>query len=157
MSPTENHVITMLQTAYRMEIETVTNYLANSVFLDGIDAMEVRRSLADDVAEELNHARMLAERIKQLGGRIPGSLELEFDQKSMQPPEDPREISSVIAGVIEAEQGAIDHYLAIIRATAGGDPVTADLATKILAEEEQHRILFEGFQSAALVRNSWNS
>ncbi|REJ73783.1 MAG: rubrerythrin [Planctomycetota bacterium] len=136
----------MLQTAYRMELETVTNYLANSVHLDGVEAEEVKRSLAGDVQEELGHATRLANRIKQLGGRIPGSLELNFDQESMRPPKDSTDVLSVVRGVVDAETSAIEHYRDVIKAAEEmSDAVTADLATQLLADEEEHRTQFEGF------------
>ncbi len=143
----QNHseVISLLQTAYRMEVETVCNYLANSIHLDGVQAEEVKRSLAEDVTEELGHARRLAERIKQLGGRVQGSLELQFDQESLRPPKSTTDVLSVVKGVVDAEKTGIAHYRHIIRVTAESDPVTADLVTQILGEEEAHRSLFEGF------------
>ncbi len=142
---TESNVISMLQKAYRMELETVINYLANSVYLDGVKAEEVKRSLASDVTEELGHARRLAERIKQLKGRVPGSLELHFDQESLRPPEDTTDVLAVVRGVVDAEREAIAHYKSIIKETETEDPVTQDLAIQILADEEEHRTLFEGF------------
>lgn len=148
-------IITLLQTAYRMELETVTNYLANSIYLDGVDAVEIKRALASDVPEELNHAQLLGNRIKQLGGRIPGSMELTFDQQSLLPPEDPLNIVSVINGVVDAERSAIEHYLKIIHQASESDPVTVDLATRILAEEEEHRTMFEGFQAGMVIRTEW--
>ena len=51
----------------------------------------------------------------------------------------------MIRGVIEAEAGAIDHYNRIIEASEGVDPVTQDMVTEILHDEEGHRRLFEGF------------
>lgn len=141
-------IVEMLQVGYRMELETVTNYLANSVHLDGVAAEEIKRALAKDVPEELGHATSLAKRIKQLGGRIPGSLELTFDQESLRPPQSTTDVRSVIEGVIEAENSAIEHYEAIFhRAEEENDPVTADLITKLLADEEEHRTLFEGFRA----------
>ncbi|MBD3676131.1 MAG: rubrerythrin [Planctomycetaceae bacterium] len=146
MSDDKQQIIDMLHKAYRMEVETVANYLANSIHLDGVRAEEVKRSLDEDITEELGHAQKLAHRIKQLGGRVRGSLELEFDQKSLRPPEDSTDVLSVVKGVIEAEKTGIDHYRSIIDATEENDPVTADLVTQILAEEEEHRTQFEGFQ-----------
>lgn len=137
--------IEMLQKAYRMEIETVANYVANSIHLDGFRAEEVKRSLAADVTEELGHARRFAERIKQLGGRIPGSLELEFDQDFLRPPSDTTDIRTIVEGVIEAEEGAIKHYSEIIRATVDSDPVTADMTTEILGDEDKHATQFRGY------------
>ena len=148
-SDQKQHTVQLLQKAYRMEVETVMNYLANSVYLDGMQAEEVKRALSADVTEELGHARRLAQRLKQIGGRIPGSLELKFDQESLRPPQATTDVKSVINGVIEAENSAIEHYRDIIHhAESNDDPVTADLATQILADEEEHLRLFEGFLAA---------
>ncbi len=149
MTDATQHTIQMLQKAYRMEVETVMNYLANSVHLDGMQAEEVKRALSNDVTEELGHAQKIAHRLKQMGGRIPGSLEMKFDQESLRPPGDTTDLGSVIEGVIEAETAAIDHYRDIIHhAVSNDDPVTADLATKLLGEEEEHLTLFQGFHAA---------
>lgn len=145
----QKQTVQMLQKAYRMELETVMNYLANSISLDGMQAEEVKRALSSDVTEELGHARRLAGRIKQLGGRVPGSLEMTFDQESLRPPQKSTDVNSVINGVIEAESSAIEHYRNIIRhSESSADPVTADLATQLLADEEEHLVLFQGFHAA---------
>jgi len=140
-------VIDLLRTAYMMELETVENYLANSVYLDGIHAETIKASLARDVAEEFSHASRLARRIKELGGRVPGSLELERSQATLQPPESSTDVDAVISGVIEAEQMAIEQYRKVIRATDDEDYVTQEMAISILAEEESHLVLFEGFRA----------
>jgi bacterioferritin len=139
------HVLAALRKAYRMELETVMNYLANSVYLDGLRAEEVKSALSKDVPAELGHATKLAHRIKQLGGRVPGSLDLEFDQTELQPPESPVNMRQVVEGVIQAEKTAIAHYRKIIRDVEGEDYVTQDLCIKLLADEEEHRVQFEGF------------
>ena len=59
-------IIEELTRAYWMELETVLNYIANSTNLDGVRAEEIKKSLAADVTEELNHATQLANRIKTL-------------------------------------------------------------------------------------------
>ena len=51
----------------------------------------------------------------------------------------------LVRGVIEAENGAIDHYNQLIEMTEGVDPVTNDMVIAILRDEEGHRRLFEGF------------
>jgi bacterioferritin len=138
-------IIGLLTQAYWMEIETVQSYIANSVNLDGVRAQEVKTSLAADVTEELGHAQQFANRIKQLYGKVPGSFEFKPSQKSLQPPADTTDVDTVIRGVIEAEQGAIDHYMKVIKVTSEVDPVTADMVTTILADEEEHLRMFEGF------------
>jgi bacterioferritin len=138
-------IVQMLSRAYWMEVETVMSYLANSVNPDGVRAQEVVASLREDVQEELGHATQFANRIKELYGIVPGSMDFQAEQSYLQPPERQSDIVHVIEGVIEAETGAIDFYNQIIRATEESDPVTNDMVIAILHDEEGHRRLFEGF------------
>lgn len=138
-------IVTLLKKAYAAELETVQNYLANSVWLDGLRAREIAEALSQDVNEELGHAQKLAHRIKQLGACPPGSLDLPRTQRSLQPPADSTDLRSVVEGVLQAEKEAISTYQEITKACGDADLVTQDLAIEILAEEEAHRTLFEGF------------
>jgi len=138
-------ILEMLATAYWMELETVMSYLANSVNPDGVRAQEIIESLERDVDEELGHAKQFANRIKELYGVVPGSLEFSPEQSYLQPPEHQTDIVHVIKGVIEAETGAIDHYNRIIETADGVDWVTQDMVIAILRDEERHRRLFEGY------------
>ena len=144
MAATNEEVIEMLQEAYCMEIETVMNYLANSTNLDGVRAEEIKKSLAADITEELTHAQQLAQRMKQIGGFVPGSAGVKIGGQR-QPPEDTTDVMAVIQAVIEAESTACDQYKKIIRATEGEDYVTQDLCIRLLAAEEEHLVLFRGF------------
>jgi bacterioferritin len=139
------NVVALLTKAYWMEIETVINYLTTSVNVDGIRAQEIRESLAQDVQEELGHAQQFADRIKELYGVVPGSEEFKPEQHYLQPPEHQTDLVHVIRGVIEAENGAIEHYTRIIEETDGVDHVTQDMVIAILRDEQGHRRLFEGF------------
>jgi len=47
--------------------------------------------------------------------------------------------------VLEAERDAIPRYEQIIRACEGNDYVAQDIAIQLLADEEEHRVHFEGF------------
>jgi bacterioferritin len=138
-------LIEMLKKAYFMELETVMSYVANSINPDGVRAQEIRESLAEDIQEELAHAQEFANRIKELYGTVPGSLEFAAEQSYLQPPDHQTDIVHVIKGVIEAETGAIEHYNRIIEFTEDIDPVTNDMVIAILRDEEGHRRLFEGF------------
>ncbi len=139
-------IIDMLTAAYWMELETVTNYIANSVHLDGVRAEEIKKSLGADVAAELGHAQALARRIKEIGGRVQGSIDFKPQQKSLQPPPDSTDVVAVIKGVIEAEDAAIAHYGKLIELCGEAhDYVTQDLCITQLADEEGHRVMFAGF------------
>ena len=145
MTQKREEIIGLLKTAYFMELETVINYVTNSINPDGVRAQEVKESLEEDIQEELGHAQQFASRIKELYGVVPGSMGFKAEQTYLQPPEEQIDVVHVIKGVIEAETGAIEHYTRIVEVTEGVDPVTQDMVIDILRDEQGHRRLFEGF------------
>jgi bacterioferritin len=138
-------IIELLIKAYNAELETVMNYIANGTNLDGVRAKQIKDSLVADVAEELGHAQQLANRVKTLGGEVPGSQKLDWTQKELQPPKDSTDVVAVIKGVIAAEESAIAGYEDIVQVTDGVDFVTQDLAITLMADEQEHRREFIGF------------
>ena len=138
-------IVELLKTAYFMELETVMNYVTNSINPDGVRAQEVKENIEADIQEELAHAQQFAQRIKELYGTVPGSMDFRAVQEKLQPPADQIDVVHVIKGVIDAEDGAIEHYTRIIQETEEVDPVTNDMAIAILRDEQGHRRLFEGF------------
>jgi bacterioferritin len=145
MREEREQLIQLLTKAYWMEIETVISYTANSINPDGVRAQEIIESLEEDIQVELGHARQFGERIKELYGVVPGSLDFTAEQSYLQPPDQQTDIVHVIKGVIEAETGAIDHYNKIVEYCDDKDLVTQDMVIDILRDEEGHRRLFEGF------------
>ena len=127
LSEERDELIQLLTKAYWMEIETVMSYIANSTNPDGVRAQEIIESLEEDITEELGHARQFGNRIKELYGVVPGSLDFSAEQSYLQPPEHQTDIVHVIKGVIEAESGAIEHYNHVIEFCEGKDPVTQDM------------------------------
>ena len=121
-SEQREEILELLKKAYWMEIETVMSYIANSVNPDGVRAQEIKESLETDIQEELGHAKLFAQRIKELYGVVPGSQEFEAEQSYLQPPDQQTDIVHVIRGVIEAESGAIEHYNRIIEVTIRSTP-----------------------------------
>jgi bacterioferritin len=140
-------IVQLLTKAYWMEMETVISYLSNSANLDGVRAEEIAENLANDVQEELGHAKLFAERIKDLYGTPPGSMDFTPEQTYLQTHEDGTDVVSVIKGVIEAEAGAIEHYTRIIEACDGVDWATQDMVIDILRDEENHLRTFERYLS----------
>jgi bacterioferritin len=138
-------ILELLERAYWMEIESVMSYIANSVNPDGVRAQEIREALEDDIQDELGHAQRFANRIKELYGVVPGSMDFRAEQSYLQPPEQQTDIVHVIKGVIQAEIGGIEHYNRIIEACDGVDWVTQDMTIDVLRDEEGHKRLFEGF------------
>ena len=142
---TTEDIIRELQVAYWMEMETVMNYISNSINLDGVRAEEIKSSLAADIVEELTHAQNLARRIKTIGGKVPGSAQFKAGQDTLQPPADSTDVISVIKGVIAAENAAITQYNKLIKLCDGVDYVTQDLCIQSLSDEETHRRDFLGY------------
>jgi len=138
-------IVELLKTAYFMELETVMNYVTNSINPDGVRAQEVKENIEADIQEELAHAQQFAQRIKELYGTVPGSMDFRAVQEKLQPPADQIDVVHVIKGVIDAEDGAIEHYTRLIQETEEVDPVTNDMVIAILRDEQGHRRLFEGF------------
>jgi bacterioferritin len=145
LSERREAIVELLKTAYFMELETVMNYVTNSINPDGVRAQEVKENIEEDIQEELTHAQQFAARIKELYGVVPGSLEFKASQDTLQPPDDQVDVVHVIKGVIDAEDGAIQHYTRIVEETEEVDPVTQDIVIAILHDEQGHRRLFEGF------------
>lgn len=145
LSEKREAIVELLKQAYFMELETVMNYVTNSINPDGVRAQEVKENIEQDIQEELTHAQQFAARIKELYGVVPGSMDFKASQAKLQPPEDQIDIVHVIKGVIDAEDGAIQHYTRIIEETEEVDPVTQDMVIDILRDEHGHRRLFEGF------------
>src|SRR4028118_1573189 len=129
-------IVELLKTAYFMELETVMNYVTNSINPDGVRAQEVKENIEADIQEELAHAQQFAQRIKELYGTVPGSMDFRAVQEKLQPPEDQIDVVHVIKGVIDAEDGAIEHYTRIIQETEEVDPVTNDMVIAVLRDEE---------------------
>lgn len=132
-------IIRELTRSYWMELETVQNYIAHSVNLEGIRAKEIRESMGEDVETELSHGRRLAQRIHVLGGIVPGSLEFRAEQRGIQPPKDSTDVLSVIRGVIQAEDQAIEQYRRIIEICDEVDWATQDMCIELMADEQSHR------------------
>lgn len=142
---TKTDIIEGLIKAYWAELETVMNYIAHSINLDGVRAEEIKKALAVEVQDEIGHAQMIAKRIKELGGTIPGSFDIQTTQKTLQPINDTTDVEYVIRGVIDAENIAIAGYNKLIKDCDGIDYVTQDLVITLLADEESHKSIFEGY------------
>ena len=138
-------LIGMLAAAYWMEVETVMSYISNSINPDGVRAREVSEHIERDIMEEIGHAQQFGQRIKELYGVVPGSMDFKAQQKYLQPPKQQTDVVHVIRGVIAAETAAIEHYERIIDFCDGLDLVTQDMVITIQRDEQQHRRLFEGF------------
>lgn len=132
-----NVVIPLLQKAHAAEVETVQNYLAYLVWLDRVRAQEIFDVIAGHVPDELAHAKRLARRLEQLDAhpQLPAALPHQEAQPKAGVPGDPQ---WVVADVLRSKLDAITAYREIFTTCQDTDPVTANLATSVLADEEAH-------------------
>src|SRR5205823_2013711 len=65
MAASKDQIVAALQKAYNMELETVTNYLANSIHLDGVRADAIKKALTADITGELAHATQVGHLLRQ--------------------------------------------------------------------------------------------
>ena len=144
MNETHHETIDLLCQAYSMEIETVMNYIANSTRTSTGCVPRRSRSPWRPMRLRRSPRGRFGRRIKQLGGLVPGSAAVEVGRQ-VQPPEDTTDVVGVIDAVIKAEEAACAQYNKIIKATDGRDYVTQDLCIRLLADEEDHLILFRGY------------
>lgn len=135
-------IITELKRSYAIELETIQNYLANSIDLEGTNAEVIRKSLDKEITLKLKHARRLAKRIHVLGGRVPGSLELPRNQNFLQPPLEKGNVIAVIRGVISTSEISIKQYERIISLADGLDHVSQDMVIDLLSDERELRRVF---------------
>lgn len=126
--------------AYFAELETAMNYISLINNLRGVEAEIIKDILREEVKEEFDHAQKLADRIRVLGYRLPASSgfrdsDISIGQRMLQ---EAQTVTSCCKAVIKAESEAMDLYKEIIDLAADRDPVTADLVTELLADEENH-------------------
>lgn len=147
MEATQLHtdILDGLKLAYGMKAESAINLMAASVNLDGLRASTLRGMLKSESEIELHQSSKLASRIKVLGGSVPGSMQMEYKQRYLQPSPDSADIVSIIRGVIRAKEAAIIHYRRMVDLTDGSDLATAALMTELLATEEERRREYAGF------------
>jgi bacterioferritin len=138
-----SNIVELLQAAYIAELQTVEDYLANSVWLDGPGSRQIAESLDVYIAQELAHAKRIAIRLKELGVRSPDAFRKEAQR--ILPLHDETDPLIAVEGVLEAERNAIVRYEKLIEACEGKDIITQDLIIAILADEEKHRKVFEDF------------
>lgn len=153
MTNQNSEVVELLQQAYVDELETINNYLSIGNAIDGILGKQVGDSLLDDVDEELEHAKLLANRLDVLGVTPKTSLETESTQHEFDISEQNLTVENVIKGVLTAEEAAIETYENLITAAQEKeDEVTEDLAIELLEDEQEHLSEFQDYNNEPLLR-----
>ena len=114
-------------------------YWIGSLVVEGAMRADLQRELEEHAAEELAHAKMLADRIIQLEGTpvLDPAQWLSLARCKYAAPLQ-NDVLNILKQNIASERCAIVRYEEIASYTNGLDFTTCDMAKKIMAEEEEH-------------------
>lgn len=129
--------IDILQTVLATEIVCVLRYTMNAVAAAGLSSESVKEEFDQHAKEEHEHARRVAERINQLGGK-PNFNPEGLASRAASQYADATDLLDMIKENLIAERIACDHYRELIRYFGENDPTTRSMMESILANEEEH-------------------
>lgn len=132
-----------LKRAYCDEWLAFLQYWTAAQVVQGIARPGMSCELMEHANEELEHARMLAERIQMLCGELPLSPQeiLENCNCAFVAPTDPCGYR-IMCQSIASERCAIAVYNRILKMIGDRDPVTSRMILEILEDEEEHEFEF---------------
>jgi len=129
--------IDILQSVLATELVCVLRYTMHAVAATGISSDGVKAEFDEHAMEEHQHAREVAERINQLGGKPNFNPEGLAMRSASQYIEGDNLVDMIKENLI-AERIAVEHYRELIRFFADKDPTTRRMLESILAKEEEH-------------------
>lgn len=139
----ESPVVVMLEKRYAEEILQWYHYYIISNFLVGKERPNIEKTFVEFADDELNdHAVKLLKRINELGGDVE-KLKILSNLASLSDctyttPTLPYDTKSLVLMNIEHEKCAIEGYKKLLNLTRDLDVTTYEMATEILADEEEH-------------------
>lgn len=117
------------------ELQAVQNYLFQHATAKGMRGLEFREIIEPEIADELGHAKFLADKVVALGGR-PKMEAKPFEEKT--------EVDQMLRYDLELEQEAISRYRERAeQARQAGEDGLAVRLEDMVADETEHKELFE--------------
>ncbi|WP_285905378.1 ferritin-like domain-containing protein [Pseudodesulfovibrio pelocollis] len=130
-------VIEVLNKARAMELTAISQYMNQHYGLDSMDYGELAKNLKLIAIDEMRHAEMLAERVKELGGE-PVS---EADAKTVRN----QAVQDIFGFSADLEDVTIDVYNQfLLTCRENGDSVSVKLFETLIDEEQEHFNYFDG-------------
>src|SRR5580704_15352066 len=123
--------IDILQSVLATEIVCVLRYTMNAITAAGISSDSVKAEFDEHAKEEQEHARKVAERINQLGGKPNFNPEGLASRSASQYVEGANLVEMIKENLI-AERIACEHYRELIRYFGDKDPTTRVMMEGIL-------------------------
>ena len=133
-------VIDALNKARAMELQAITQYMNQHYNLDDMDYGEFAKQMKLIAIDEMRHAEMFAERIKELGGE-PASEPADKIQRGQKV----EVVFSFDAGLEDNTMEVYNQFLLICR--ENGDSTSLKLFETIIDEEQLHYNYFDNIAS----------
>jgi len=130
-------IIKILDSSLATEWLCVLRYTQHAKAAEGIHAEPIAAHFAEHAKQEEEHADMLANRIKQLGGK-PNLNPSSLAERAHTEYKECDNLVDMIKENLIAERIAIDVYGAAIRYIGESDPTTRRILETILEVEEEH-------------------
>ena len=132
----KSKVMEVLNKARAMELYAITQYMNQHYALDDMDYGELAANMKLIAIDEMRHAEMFAERLKELGG----DPTTERDGKLVKG-QDVRSIYPFDANVEDDTIDAYNQFLLVCR--ENGDNISASLLEQVIVEEQAHQSYFD--------------
>ena len=129
--------IKLLNEALATEIICNLRYRRHHFMAAGIHYQSVADEFMEHAKEELEHADMIADRIRQLGGAPDFNPQGLLTRSHAQYAEGSSLVDMIKEDLI-AERIAIESYLELIRFFGENDPTSRRMMEEVLAKEEEH-------------------
>ena len=134
-----DETIQTLNEIFAEEVEAALRYLHLAVTIKGIDRITLQKPLLEGMEETMEHARVVAEKILEIGG-VP-SLDIRIQLAG-----EMTTGADAIRTAVEFEQGALDAYRDLMEGAAGDVPMEEFARAQVALESEhlaRFRLLLE--------------
>jgi bacterioferritin len=138
-------VIEDLNAAFADEWLSHFQYFLYAQTIEGIDAAILKKELEQQSMDEMNHAKVLADRIIQLGGMPTTDLLDTSTCGFSPPPKDRTDLAGIVELVLEGERCAIEKYNRLAKKYHMKDLVTHEIFEELLTDEVSDEEDWEGF------------
>src|SRR3990172_5946307 len=132
----KQEIIEVLNKARSLELQAITQYMNQHYNLDGMDYGDMAAKVKLIAIDEMRHAEMFAERIKELGGEPTAEMAGKVKQG--------QKVQAIFPFDAKTEDEAIEAYnqfLLVCR--EDGDSISVKLLSDIIDEEQIHFNYFE--------------
>ena len=130
-----NEVIKDLNSAYADEWLAHYQYFLYAQVIEGINAEILKSKLEEQSNDEMNHAKELIKRIRQLGGEPTTDIMTASTCGFSEPPDDTSDLASIVELVLKGERCAIDKYNKLAKKYHMKDLVTHEIFEDLLEDE----------------------